>query len=334
MALYNQVNGQWMFNSGGGNIPMPSGWSPNDPNSISNSALSGTPNVGGGNTPVKIDPTNPYSNVSNPAPTQPSQQSFSTPVNVTNPSVQPLTDAQLNQALTTAQNNPYTQTLQNLMTNPQAALQADPGYQFRVQQGQQALDRSAAARGLLGSGQAAIEAEQYGQGLASQQYQQALQNAMSASGLTNQQNMGLANMMLGGQGQQFSQNAGLQGQLYNMLMGSSQFGQQQQAQQFNQMLQAAQMLQGVNQDWYNRLAQLSGASTGSPASGQQAAANAGQWGWAQNQIGMNQIGQGLGALFGGSSSPTTGYGTGTYTANPTIGAVSNPYGPVNTGGIF
>lgn len=44
-----------------------------------------------------------------------------------------------------------------------------PDYQFALQQGQQAVDRSAAARGLLNSGNTLAAAQQYGQGLASQQ---------------------------------------------------------------------------------------------------------------------------------------------------------------------
>jgi len=46
----------------------------------------------------------------------------------------------------------------------------DPSYQWRFQQGQQAVERSSAARGLLGSGNAAIELQQYGQGAASTEY--------------------------------------------------------------------------------------------------------------------------------------------------------------------
>lgn len=46
----------------------------------------------------------------------------------------------------------------------------DPSYQFRYQQGQQAAERSLASRGLLNSGNAAIELQQYGQGMASQEY--------------------------------------------------------------------------------------------------------------------------------------------------------------------
>lgn len=46
----------------------------------------------------------------------------------------------------------------------------DPSYLFRLQQGQQALERSQGAKGLLGSGNAAIELQNYGQNAASQEY--------------------------------------------------------------------------------------------------------------------------------------------------------------------
>jgi uncharacterized protein YukE len=46
----------------------------------------------------------------------------------------------------------------------------DPSYQWRFQQGQQAVERSLASKGLLQSGNAAIELQQYGQGAASQEY--------------------------------------------------------------------------------------------------------------------------------------------------------------------
>jgi len=48
--------------------------------------------------------------------------------------------------------------------------QNDPGYQFRLQQGQQALENSAAARGGLLSGGTARAIEQYGQDYASNEY--------------------------------------------------------------------------------------------------------------------------------------------------------------------
>ena len=48
--------------------------------------------------------------------------------------------------------------------------QNNPQYQFLLKQGQQALDRSAAARGMGYSGAQLKAAQQYGQDLASQQY--------------------------------------------------------------------------------------------------------------------------------------------------------------------
>lgn len=51
-----------------------------------------------------------------------------------------------------------------------ADYQADPGYQFRLDQGQQALERSAAARGGLLSGGALKDTTAYAQGMASQEY--------------------------------------------------------------------------------------------------------------------------------------------------------------------
>jgi len=47
---------------------------------------------------------------------------------------------------------------------------SNPAYQFQLKQGQQALDRGAAARGMGASGAQMKAAQQYGQGLASQEY--------------------------------------------------------------------------------------------------------------------------------------------------------------------
>lgn len=51
--------------------------------------------------------------------------------------------------------------------------QADPGYNFRMSEGVKALERSAAARGLLQSGGTLKGITQYGQNLASQEYENA-----------------------------------------------------------------------------------------------------------------------------------------------------------------
>ena len=58
-------------------------------------------------------------------------------------------------------------------------LTQDPGYAFRLAEGQKALERTAAARGGLLSGGAMREAQRYGQGLASQEYQNAYNRALT-----------------------------------------------------------------------------------------------------------------------------------------------------------
>lgn len=51
--------------------------------------------------------------------------------------------------------------------------EADPGYQFRLDQGQKAVERSAAARGNLLSGSTAVALNAHAQGLASDEYDRA-----------------------------------------------------------------------------------------------------------------------------------------------------------------
>lgn len=53
--------------------------------------------------------------------------------------------------------------------------QADPGYQFRMSEGLKALERSAASRGILSSGQTLKDITRFGQDTASQEYQNAFQ---------------------------------------------------------------------------------------------------------------------------------------------------------------
>lgn len=57
--------------------------------------------------------------------------------------------------------------------------QADPGYQFRMSEGVKALERSAAARGILQSGQTLKDITRFGQDVASQEYQNAFQRYMT-----------------------------------------------------------------------------------------------------------------------------------------------------------
>jgi len=66
---------------------------------------------------------------------------------------------------------------------PQAGIssnfQTDPGYQFRMSEGVKALERSAAARGLLQSGTALKGITEYGQNVASDEYQNAFQRYLA-----------------------------------------------------------------------------------------------------------------------------------------------------------
>lgn len=58
-------------------------------------------------------------------------------------------------------------------------LYQDPGYAFRLQEGMKALDRQAAARGGLISGNALRAAQRYGQDMGSQEYQNAYNRALT-----------------------------------------------------------------------------------------------------------------------------------------------------------
>ena len=52
----------------------------------------------------------------------------------------------------------------------QAQFLESPGYQFQLEQGQKAIDRSAAARGMLRSGATMEASQRFGQGLAAQDF--------------------------------------------------------------------------------------------------------------------------------------------------------------------
>lgn len=63
----------------------------------------------------------------------------------------------------------YQNQLQGLLNDP-SKIQQTAGYQFAVDQGNQAINRSAAAKGQLNSGGVLAELAKYGQGMASQDY--------------------------------------------------------------------------------------------------------------------------------------------------------------------
>lgn len=98
---------------------------------------------------------------------------------------------------------------------------ADPGYQFRLSEGNKAIERSAAARGGALSGGAVKAAERYSSGLASQEYQNAFDRYVNQQ--TNKYNKFAS---LAGVGQIAANTANAAGQNYannagNILMGSA-----------------------------------------------------------------------------------------------------------------
>jgi len=92
-------------------------------------------------------------------------------------------------AAQTATIEPYLQAGKNALAEYQklapyqsfgmAQFQADPGYNFRMSEGIKALERSASARGLLQSGGTLKGITQYGQNLASQEYENAFSRYLS-----------------------------------------------------------------------------------------------------------------------------------------------------------
>jgi len=87
--------------------------------------------------------------------------------------------------------------------------QQDPGYGFRLKEGQQALDRQAAARGGLISGGALKAAQRYGQEMGSQEYT----NAFNRYQAERQARLGPL-QSLTGMGQTTAQQIGAAGQNY------------------------------------------------------------------------------------------------------------------------
>lgn len=97
--------------------------------------------------------------------------------------------------------------------------QADPGYQFRQQQGQQALERSAAARGGLLSGAAMKDAMRFNQGLASDEYTNAFNRFQ-----TNRSNKLNPLQSLAGVGQTTTNQIANAGQTYANNVGNAMMG--------------------------------------------------------------------------------------------------------------
>lgn len=89
-----------------------------------------------------------------------------------------------------ATENPYEKRLAELVNNPNSISDTN-AYKFRFNQGQQALERSAAAKGMLNSGNTLAELANYGQGAASQEYGNEFGRLAGMTGERNQYNLGL-----------------------------------------------------------------------------------------------------------------------------------------------
>ena len=100
--------------------------------------------------------------------------------------------------------------------------QADPGYAFRLSEGQKTLDRQAAARGGLISGGALKAATRFGQDMGSQEYQSAYNRALTGYGTDVARENQLYNRQaaLAGIGQTATNLVGTAGQNYATNVGN------------------------------------------------------------------------------------------------------------------
>lgn len=96
------------------------------------------------------------------------------------------------------------------------AKQQDPGYAFRLAEGNKALNQTAAARGGLISGNALKAAQRYGQEMGSQEFQNAYSRALTGYNANQQAVVNAYNQLAGvsGTGQTSAQQIGAQGGQY------------------------------------------------------------------------------------------------------------------------
>ena len=101
--------------------------------------------------------------------------------------------------------------------------QADPGYAFRLSEGQKALDRQAAARGGLISGGALKAATRYGQDMGSQEYGNAYNRALTSynTGVSSENQLYNRQAALSGIGQTATNLVGTAGQNYGTNVGNA-----------------------------------------------------------------------------------------------------------------
>ena len=105
-------------------------------------------------------------------------------------------------------------------------LSQDAGYQFRLAEGEKALERSAAARGGLNSAATMKALMGYGQGLASEEYQNAYNRFTNERGFSYGKEQDRLNRLasLAGVGQSAVNTLGAAGQQYGSSMGNALMG--------------------------------------------------------------------------------------------------------------
>lgn len=94
----------------------------------------------------------------------------------------------------------YQNQLKNIMSGDFTA--NDPSYKFRFDQGQQALERSAAAKGQIGSGNVLQALQKYGQDMASQEFQNQYNRLVPLTGATTGSPGAAGNILAGQYGAQ------------------------------------------------------------------------------------------------------------------------------------
>jgi hypothetical protein len=123
---------------------------------------------------------------------------------------------------------------------PEAALAAfavDPGYQWRVEKGENALTRAAAARGLLGSGKFLKDAMRFNQGEASQEFGNAYNRLTNLAGLGQTATQSSADYLTQGANAQAAGRVGSANAWGNALsQGYSMYANQQQRNQNNALM--------------------------------------------------------------------------------------------------
>ena len=122
----------------------------------------------------------------------------------------------------------------------QDVLNGDPGYAFRTGQGLQALQQSAAARGVLNSGGTLQDLVDYGQKAASQEYQNAYDRALGSYQTNFRDALDAYMTNFGNALTKYNTNYGTQyATPYNQMWQQYQQGVGNQAQLFNQQFQTA-----------------------------------------------------------------------------------------------